>query len=74
MRKYGIQVDKWDYFQNDLQDFFSLFYILISIYFLRNETIIGRSALSFGHSDPDPSSVIYQRISCSLKFQKCMSF
>ena len=49
-------MDKWDYFQYASKDFFSL---LIFIYFFKYETIVRSSAWSFGHSDPDPSSVIY---------------
>ena len=54
-----IKVDKWDYFQNGSQDFFLfLFSFLILIYFSIYETTVRRSrAWSFGHSDPDPSSV-----------------
>ena len=51
-----IQVDKWDYFKNRPQDFF-LFYIYL-FFFLKYETIVRSSAWSFGHSDPDPSSVL----------------
>ena len=55
-----IQVDKWDYiFQKPPTGSFFLFYILIFIYFFKYETIVRSSAWSFGHSDPDPSSVIY---------------
>jgi hypothetical protein len=53
-----IKLEKWDYFQNGSQDFFSLFYILILIPFLKYETIVRSCALSFGHLDPDPSSVV----------------
>ena len=49
-----IKGDKWDYFKNSPQDLFSL---LIFIYFFEYETIVRSSAWSFGHSDPDPSSV-----------------
>ena len=53
-----IKVDKWDYFQNLLQDFFLsfLFYILVKFFF-EYETIVRSSTWSFGLSDPDPSSV-----------------
>ena len=37
---------------------FFLFDILIFIYFFKYETIVRSSARSFGHSDPDPSSVV----------------
>ena len=43
--------------QNSSQDFFFLLYNLIFTYLFRYETIVRSSALSFGHSDPDPSSV-----------------
>ena len=46
-------------FLKRLTGFFFLFYILISIQFLKYETIVRSSASSFGHSDPDPSSVPY---------------
>ena len=36
---------------------FFLFYILIFVYFFKYETIVRNSAWSFGHSDPDLSSV-----------------
>ena len=36
---------------------FFLFSLLILIYFFEYETIVRSSALSFGHSDPDPRSV-----------------
>jgi hypothetical protein len=36
---------------------FFLFSLLILIYFFKYETIVSSSALPFGHSDPDPSSV-----------------
>ena len=55
-------MDKWDYFQNRPQDFFSF----IFIYFLKYETIIRRSAWSFGHSDSDSSSVILLQKAFSL--------
>ena len=51
-----IKVDKWDYFGNGSQDFFSLFSSLL-IYFFKYETIVRSSAWYFGHSDPDPCSV-----------------
>ena len=48
--------------------FFFLFYIFI--YFLKYETIFRSSTWSFGHSDPDPSSVIiiltFESHSCHL--------
>ena len=45
--------------QNRPQDFFFLFCtILIFIYFFKYETIVRSTAWSFGHSDPDPSSVL----------------
>ena len=50
-------MDKWDYFKHRPQDFFFLFYTLISIYFFEYETIVRNSAWSFGHSDPNSSSV-----------------
>ena len=37
--------------------FFFLFYTLIFIYFIKYETIVRSSTWSFGHLDPDPSSV-----------------
>ena len=46
-------------FQKPPTRFFFLFYILIFNYFFRYETIARSSAWSFGHSDPDPSSVIW---------------
>ena len=49
-------MDKWDYFQNGSQDFL-FFSISIFIYLSKYETIVRSSVLSFGHSDPDPSSV-----------------
>ena len=52
-----IKVDKLDYFQNGPQHFLSLLYIYI---FFKYETIVRSSAWSFGHSDPDPSSVKYE--------------
>ena len=65
-----IKVDKWDYFQNGPQDFFSLFSFLFSllilIFFFKYETTIRSSAWSFGHSDPDPSSVNYKMIFAQL--------
>ena len=82
-----IKVIKWDYFQNDSQDFF-FFYILIFIYFSKYETIVKSSAWSFGHADPDPSSVtefplkqdwnLYQFDSCfrviiALRFNEIFS-
>ena len=42
-----IKVDKWDYFQNDSQDFFSLFYTSIYIYFFEYETIGLRHTLLY---------------------------
>ena len=45
--------------KNGSQEFFFLFYIFIFIYFFKYETIVRCSAWSFGHSDPDPSSVHY---------------
>ena len=44
-------------FPKRLTGFFLLFSILIFIYFLKYETIVGSSAWSFGDSDSDPSSV-----------------
>ena len=38
--------------------FVFLFYMLIFIYFFKYETIVRSSTWSFGHSDPDRSSVI----------------
>ena len=43
--------------QNSSKVFFFHFYILILIYFFEYETIVRSRAWSFGHSDPDPSSV-----------------
>ena len=44
--------------QNGSQYFFFLFYTLIFIYFFKYENIVrSSSASSFGHSDPDSSSV-----------------
>ena len=40
--------------QKSSQDFFSLLYIY---FFFKYETIVRTSAWSFGHSDPDPSTV-----------------
>ena len=40
--------------------FFFLFYILILIYFFEYETIVRNSAWTFGHSDPDSSSMLYK--------------
>ena len=45
-------------FPKRLTGFFFLFHILILIYFLEYETIVRSSAWPFGHSDPDPSSVL----------------
>ena len=44
-----------------LRIFFSLFYIQIQIcvFFFEYETIVRSSARSFGHSDPNPSSVVW---------------
>ena len=42
--------------QNRPQDLFFLYYIFI--YSFKYETIVRGSAWSFGHSDPDPSSVL----------------
>jgi hypothetical protein len=44
-------------FQKPLTGSFSLFYILILGFFFKYETIFRSSTSSFGHSDPDPSSV-----------------
>ena len=52
-----IKVDKWDYFQSVPQGFFSLLYFHSHLFSFNYETIIISSALSFDHSDPDPSSV-----------------
>jgi hypothetical protein len=49
-----IKVDKM--FKMTHRIFFSLSYILASIYFFEYETIVRSSALSLGHSDSDPSS------------------
>ena len=54
-------------FQNRPQDFFYLFYIFI--YFLKYETIVRSCAWSFGHSDPDASSVVIEGIHAT--FPKC---
>ena len=43
--------------QNCPQDFLILIYILMFIYFFEYETIVRSRASSFGHSNPDPSSV-----------------
>ena len=40
-------------------DFFSLFYILIIIYFFKYETIVSKNGLSLGYSERDTSSVIW---------------
>ena len=45
--------------QNGPQDFLFLFYISIFIYFFKYETIVRSSVFSFGHSDPDPGSVLF---------------
>ena len=58
-------------FQKPPTGSFFLFYILIFIYFFEYETIVRSSAWSFGHSDPDPSSVRYflcQSISNCLEY------
>ena len=54
-----IKVNKWHYFHFCSQDFFFLSSISIFFYFFEYETIslVRRSAWSFGHSVPDPSSV-----------------
>ena len=41
--------------QNSSKDFFPLLYLYL---FFLNETIVRSNAWSFGHSDPDPSSVL----------------
>ena len=38
--------------------FFSLLYFNFHFFFLKYETIVRSSTWSFGHSDPDPSSLI----------------
>ena len=43
--------------QNGSQDFFSLLYLNFHLFFFKYETIVRSSAWSFGHSDPNPSSV-----------------
>jgi hypothetical protein len=52
-----IKVDKWDYFKNCLQEFFSLLYFSIQLFFLNMKPLSEARALYFGHSDSDPSSV-----------------
>ena len=42
------------------RDTSSVFDILLFIYLSKYETIVRSSALSFGHADPDPSSVSLQ--------------
>ena len=44
--------------KNRPQHLFFSFISLIFIYFVEYETIVRSSAWSFGHSDPDPSSVL----------------
>jgi hypothetical protein len=44
------------------------------IYFLKYETIVRRSAWSFGHSDPDPSSVILLQKAFSVNFHIFLEF
>jgi hypothetical protein len=44
--------------KNSSHDFFFLFSLLIFIYFFKYEIIVSISPLSFGHSDPDQSSVL----------------
>ena len=46
-------------FQKQLTQLFSLFFLLILIYVFEYETIVRINASSFGHSDPDLSSVTY---------------
>jgi hypothetical protein len=52
-----MEEDKWDYFKYRPKERFFVFYILVFFFFLKYETIVRSSASSFGHSDPDPSSV-----------------
>ena len=52
-------------FQKPPTGSFFLFYILIFTYSFKYETNVRSSAWSFGHSDPDPSSVIVEK-----EFQK----
>ena len=47
------------------RSFFFRFYIFIFIYFFKYETIVRSSAWSFGHSDPDLSSVKRNKLSLS---------
>ena len=70
-------MDKWDCFKNRPRVFFFLFYNLIFIHFFKGETIVRGSASSFGHSDPDPSSVIkvvFVEICRKVSFSKIKCF
>ena len=48
----------------------SIFYTLIFIYLFKYETVVRSSALSFGDSDPDPSSVILNQSIFYRKYEK----
>ena len=58
-----IKRDKWDiiHFNSNHRIFFSVFYFDFDSFF-QFKTIVRRSALSVGHSDPEPSSVSYHVI------------
>ena len=62
-----IKVDKWDYFYFLSQIFFSISYFTLIQFFFKYETIVRRSASSFGHSDPDPSSALLWRITIVMQ-------
>ena len=49
--------------------FFSFLYFNFHLFF-RYETVVRSSALSFGDSDPDPSSVILNQSSFYRKYEK----
>ena len=51
-------MDEWNYFKNLPHDIF-LISLLFFVNFFEYETIVRSSARSFGHSDPNPSSVVW---------------
>ena len=57
VRIFYVNGNCWTINENTWVEHTVLFYILILIYFFKYETIVRSSASSFGHSDPDPSSV-----------------
>ena len=71
-----MEVEKWDHFKDHPEEpFFLSLLFIVFIYFLKYETIVKSGASFFGHSGPDPSSMLREQSnSNSQEFNHPLSY